>query len=201
MSAVRRQRGARGAKARALVLRSASPDETQALGELLGRLLQPGDVVLLTGNLGAGKTALTQGIARGLGVAGPVSSPTFTLLKEYAGRAALYHFDLYRIEDSEELETLGFGDYFESDGVSVVEWAERGEWGEGEEGGAPWPEDVLRIAITAVGPQERVLRLSAAGPRGEALLAGLRRAEGDTGAHADADADADAGERESEEVR
>ncbi len=179
MSAVQRESASRGAEARTLVLRSASPEATHALGEHLGRLLRPGDVVLLSGTLGAGKTALTQGIARGLGVAGPVSSPTFTILKEYAGRIPLYHFDLYRIEDPDELEALGFGDYFYGDGVSVLEWAERGEWGEGGAGGASWPEDALRIVITSgPGPQERLLRLSAAGPRGEALLAGLRGADG-----------------------
>lgn len=183
MGAVRRQGVARGAGARSLVLQSTSPETTRALGERLGRLLQPGDVVLLSGNLGAGKTALTQGIARGLGVTGPVSSPTFTILKEYEGRIPLYHFDLYRIEDPDELEALGFGDYFYGDGVSVVEWAERGEW-EGGEGSAAWPEDALRIVIAAEGPgpEERVLRLRVAGPRGAALLAGLRRADSRDGA-------------------
>ena len=178
MSAIRRrERAARGgAQTRSLVLRSASPGATHVLGERLGRLLQPGDVVLLSGALGAGKTALTQGIARGLDVAGRVSSPTFTILKEYTGRIALYHFDLYRIEEPDELETLGFSDYFYGDGVSVVEWAERGEGDGGGEGGTPWAEDTLRIVITAgPGPDERVLRLSAAGPRGQELLAGLRR--------------------------
>lgn len=181
MSAVRRESStARGKEARSLVLRSASPEATLALGERLGRLLRPGDVVLLSGTLGAGKTALTQGIARGVGVSRPVSSPTFTILKEYEGRIPLYHFDLYRIEDPDELEALGFADYFYGDGVSVVEWAERGEGGEGADGGAAWPEDALRIVITAEGPgpEERVLRLRAAGPRGTALLAALRRADG-----------------------
>ena len=179
MSVVRRRGAARAAAARSLVLRSASPEVTLALGERLGRLLQPGDVVLLSGALGAGKTALTQGIARGLGVAGPVSSPTFTILKEHEGRIPLYHFDLYRIEDPDELEALGFDDYFYGDGVSVVEWAERGEWADSA-GGAAWPEDVLRIFITpGPGPEERELRLHAAGPRGVALLAGLRRPDGE----------------------
>lgn len=176
MRVARRRHAARdtAAAGRALVLRSASPDATRALGKRLGRLLQPGDVVLLSGGLGAGKTALAQGIARGLGIADPVSSPTFTILKEYAGRIPMYHFDLYRIEDPGELETLGFGDYFYGDGAVVVEWAERGEW----EGGAPWPEDVLRIAIATAGPEVRVLRLSATGPRGAALLAWMRRPAG-----------------------
>lgn len=178
MSAAQRRRDAArdDAAAHALVLRSASPEATHTLGARLGRLLGSGDVVLLTGGLGAGKTALTQGIARGLGVAGPVSSPTFTILKEYAGRLPLYHFDLYRIERPDELEALGFGDYFYGDGVSVVEWAERGEADAGGEG-APWPDDALRISISAgAAPHERVLRLSATGPRGAALLTGMRAA-------------------------
>ena len=108
-------------------LRSDSPDQTRLLGERLGGLLQAGDVVLLHGTLGAGKTALTQGIGRGLGVTETVNSPTFTLLKEHAGRLPLYHFDLYRLDDPAEVETLGFEQYFEGDGVCVVEWAERGE--------------------------------------------------------------------------
>lgn len=181
MSATQRHETARrGGKARgaSLALHSRSAEETRRLGEALGGLLAAGDVILLTGELGAGKTAFTQGIARGLGVPGVVNSPTFTLLKEYQGRLPLYHFDLYRIENPAELEELGFGDYFFGDGVSVVEWAERGEpaagTGEGDE--APWPADALRIRIGIAGPQERALAFIAAGPRGRALLAGLASA-------------------------
>ena len=179
MGAIQRRRDAArdDRAARALVLRSASPEETHALGERLGRLLDAGDIVLLTGGLGAGKTALAQGIARGLGVAGPVSSPTFTILKEHAqGRIPLYHFDLYRIEHPDELEALGFDDYFYGEGVSVVEWAEHGE---DDQGNGLWPEDALRISITAAGAEARVLGLSAAGPRGAALRAGMRGHDGE----------------------
>ena len=95
-----------------VALHSKSATDTHRLGALLGALLQPGDVVLLEGSLGAGKTALTQGIGAGMGVGGAINSPTFTLLKEYEGRLPLYHFDLYRIEDPEELFALGFEDYF-----------------------------------------------------------------------------------------
>ncbi len=109
-----------------VTLHSASASQTHRLGALLGGLLRPGDVVLLEGPLGAGKTALTQGIGAGLGVRETINSPTFTLLKEYTGRLPLHHFDLYRIEDPEELFTLGFEDYFSGDGVCVVEWADRG---------------------------------------------------------------------------
>jgi tRNA threonylcarbamoyladenosine biosynthesis protein TsaE len=109
-----------------------SADETRALGERLARLLRAGDVLLLQGDLGAGKTTLTQGIARGLGIAGYVQSPTFILVAEYDGRATdgtplcLHHLDLYRLEDGGDLESIGFDDYLEpGDGVSVIEWPER----------------------------------------------------------------------------
>ncbi len=148
-------------------LQSASPDETRRLGEVLGGLLQAGDVVLLHGALGAGKTALTQGIGRGLGVVGAVNSPTFTILKEHAGRLPLYHFDLYRLDDPAEVETLGFEQYFEGEGVCVVEWAERGE---APDGSAPWPESYLRILLLATGAASRLLRCSAHDVRGRALL-------------------------------
>lgn len=150
---------------------------TQCLGELLGGLLAPGDMVLLEGALGAGKTAFTQGIGRGIGVSGTINSPTFTLLKEYAGRLPLYHFDLYRIEDPDELVSLGFEEYFSGDGVSVVEWAHRGERG-AEESGAEdaWPPSWLRIRFVKVSSDERLLRCSAAGRRGASLLAAFVRA-------------------------
>jgi tRNA threonylcarbamoyladenosine biosynthesis protein TsaE len=154
-----------------LELRSESAERTRALGALLGERLAPGDVVLLSGDLGAGKTVFAQGIGAGLGVRGPINSPTFTLLKEYAGRLPLYHFDLYRIEDPDELFSLGFDAYFEAAGVAVVEWAERGEAADG----APWPGDWLRVRLVAAGPTARRLLVDAAGPRGRALLAKLAR--------------------------
>lgn len=150
-----------------VTLRSAGPDETRRLGVLLGELLRPGDVVLLQGPLGAGKTALTQGIAAGLGVRGTVNSPTFTILKEYEGRLPLHHFDLYRIEDPEELYALGFDEYFLGDGVSVVEWAERGETG--EPGAEPWPASYVRIRIQPDGTEARMLTCTGGGARGAEL--------------------------------
>ena len=105
-----------------------SREETAALGEALAEGLRSGDVVAMDGDLGAGKTAMTSGIARGLGVRGAVSSPTFTLLIEHgqgAGRLALHHFDAYRLSGSAEFLALGFDEVLDSDGVSVVEWAER----------------------------------------------------------------------------
>lgn len=154
-----------------LTLHSASVAETQRLGKRLGGLLRAGDIVLLTGDLGAGKTALTQGIGRGLGIAQTINSPTFTILKEYEGRLPLYHFDLYRIEDPEELLALGFDRYFEGEGVCVVEWAERAEAGETSD--APWPEDALRISVLRDGPHGRFLNCAAGGPRSQALVEAL----------------------------
>lgn len=151
-------------------LHSASPEETQRLGMLLGTLAQVGDVILLDGDLGAGKTAFTQGIGLGLGIGATINSPTFTLLKEYRGRLPLYHFDLYRIDDPEEIASLGFDDYFDGDGVCVVEWAERGEE-QGASSASYWPERWLRVFFERLTPDERTLRLSAAGERGRALLA------------------------------
>ncbi|GAB7387810.1 tRNA (adenosine(37)-N6)-threonylcarbamoyltransferase complex ATPase subunit type 1 TsaE [Bacillaceae bacterium] len=102
---------------------SRSSEETQRLAEKMAPLLQPGDVIALEGDLGAGKTTFTQGLARGLGITQVVNSPTFTLIKEYAGRIPLYHMDVYRLE--EEGEDLGFDEYFYGDGVTVVEWPSR----------------------------------------------------------------------------
>ncbi len=105
------------------MMRTHSPAETRALGQRLARLLQPGDVLLLYGDLGAGKSELTRGIARGLGVTGPVASPSFTILNVYdEGRLPLYHFDWYRLNSAEELYEMGMDEYLGGDGVAVVEW-------------------------------------------------------------------------------
>ena len=102
-----------------------SPAETQRLGEALAPYLRPGQVVALRGGLGAGKTAFTQGLARGMGVTGPVTSPTYTIVNEYAGRQMpLLHFDLYRLQGEEELLDIGWADYLDRGGVCVVEWSE-----------------------------------------------------------------------------
>ncbi len=100
---------------------SSHPDETTYFAEKLGRLLQAGDVLLLEGDLGAGKTTFSKGIAKGLGVERNVNSPTFTIMKEYMGRIPLYHMDVYRL--GEDGEDLGFDEYFEGEGVCIVEWA------------------------------------------------------------------------------
>lgn len=100
-----------------------SPTETRALGEKLAHLLLPGDVLLLWGDLGAGKSELTRGIAKGLGVTGPISSPSFTIMNVYDdGRIPLYHFDWYRLQSSEELYEMGMDEYLGGDGVAVIEW-------------------------------------------------------------------------------
>jgi tRNA threonylcarbamoyladenosine biosynthesis protein TsaE len=98
-----------------------SAEETTAIAYKLGELIQANTVITLEGDLGAGKTTFTKGLAKGLGITKNVNSPTFTIIKEYKGRLPLYHMDVYRIED--EFEDLGFHEYFESEGVTVVEWA------------------------------------------------------------------------------
>lgn len=108
------------------------PEKTRTLGERLSQYLTTGDVLLLHGDLGAGKTTLTQGIARGLGIAGDVPSPTFTLVNEHSGRlpsgeeVALYHVDLYRLRDADDLDSIGFDDYAApTSGITIIEWPER----------------------------------------------------------------------------
>lgn len=107
------------------VVEAFSPEETFALGKLLGAECRPGQLYTLIGDLGAGKTVFAQGFAKGLGIRGAVSSPTFTVLQIYGdGRMPLYHFDAYRIADVEEMEEIGYEDCFYGDGVCLVEWAD-----------------------------------------------------------------------------
>jgi tRNA threonylcarbamoyladenosine biosynthesis protein TsaE len=101
--------------------------QTQRLGARLGELLSPGDVLLLEGELGAGKTVFAQGVAQGLGITDPVTSPTFTLIHEYRGRLPLYHVDLYRLGNAAEAADLGIEDYLYGEGVTLVEWPGRAE--------------------------------------------------------------------------
>jgi tRNA threonylcarbamoyladenosine biosynthesis protein TsaE len=101
-----------------------SEEQTRCLGERLAAALRPGDVLLLTGELGTGKTVLAKGVARGLGIEANISSPTYTLLKEYAGKIPLYHLDAYRLSGPGDLFDLGLEEYLQ-DGVLVVEWADR----------------------------------------------------------------------------
>ena len=102
-----------------------SPAETEALGQRLAERLQPGDVIAYTGDLGAGKTAFTRGLARGLGITERITSPTFTIVNEYqGGRLPLFHFDMYRLGSSEELFDIGWEEYLARGGVCAVEWSE-----------------------------------------------------------------------------
>lgn len=103
---------------------SFSAEETYALGKKLGEEAKPGAVFCLSGDLGVGKTVFTKGFAVGLGVTDTVNSPTFTIVQEYQGRLPFYHFDVYRIEEPEEMEEIGYEDYFYGDGACMIEWAE-----------------------------------------------------------------------------
>ena len=108
-----------------MITETFSEQETRALGEKLGREAAAGQVYTLTGDLGVGKTVFTQGFARGLGVKEHVNSPTFTIVQEYGeGRLPFYHFDVYRIGDIEEMDEIGYEDYFYGEGVCLIEWAE-----------------------------------------------------------------------------
>jgi tRNA threonylcarbamoyladenosine biosynthesis protein TsaE len=104
---------------------SGSPEETLALGERIGRSLKPGAVVALRGGLGAGKTCLAKGIARGLGVEETVTSPTYTIISEYRGRVPLFHIDAYRLAGDEDFEDLGGLEFVGGEGVALIEWSER----------------------------------------------------------------------------
>lgn len=133
-----------------------SPEETRAFGRRLAELLLPGDVLLLYGNLGAGKSELTRGVAEGLGVAGPVTSPSFTILNVYDdGRVPLYHFDWYRLESAEELYEMGMDEYLGGDGVAVVEWPTQCP--------EAIPETHLAVKLTPVGETEREIILTPMG--------------------------------------
>lgn len=108
-----------------MVYETSSPEETFALARRLGEQAKPGTVYTLTGDLGVGKTVFAQGLARGLGIEEAINSPTFTIVQVYdEGRLPFYHFDVYRIGDIEEMEEIGYEDYFYGDGVCLVEWAE-----------------------------------------------------------------------------
>ena len=107
-----------------ITIESNSAEETFALGQKIGERVKPGTIISLTGDLGVGKTVFTQGLAKGLGIEEPISSPTFTIVQVYDdGRLPFYHFDVYRIGDIEEMDEIGFEDYVYGDGVSLIEWA------------------------------------------------------------------------------
>ncbi|HHW55385.1 MAG: tRNA (adenosine(37)-N6)-threonylcarbamoyltransferase complex ATPase subunit type 1 TsaE [bacterium] len=146
-----------------------SPAETRRLGEKLGKLLAPGDLIALTGELGAGKTLLVQGIAAGMGIEATVTSPTFLIIKEYPGKIPLYHMDAYRLAGPEELLALGYEEYFFGQGVTVIEWADLVL--------DLLPPAYLRIDLehAAGGEGKRCLVFSARGERYGKLLEELKR--------------------------
>ena len=108
-----------------MIIETHDPEETFEVGRKIGMNAKPGQIYTLTGDLGVGKTVFTQGVAAGLGITAPVNSPTFTIIQEYEdGRLPFYHFDVYRIGDLEEMEEIGYDDYFFGQGICLIEWAE-----------------------------------------------------------------------------
>ncbi|MEW6727615.1 MAG: tRNA (adenosine(37)-N6)-threonylcarbamoyltransferase complex ATPase subunit type 1 TsaE [Bacillota bacterium] len=146
---------------------TAGPEETRSLGERLGSLLAAGDVLAVQGGLGAGKTTFAQGIGKGLQVRGSVTSPTFTIINEYSGRLPLYHFDTYRLEDADEMNFLGYEEYFEGDGVTLIEWADRVA--------ETLPGERLDITVERTGENSRLFRFMPRGQRYEQLVEELKR--------------------------
>jgi tRNA threonylcarbamoyladenosine biosynthesis protein TsaE len=114
-------------------------EETVEFGKKLGAVLKSGDIISLSGDLGTGKTALTNGIARSLGIDSYITSPTFTLVNEYEGRLPLYHFDVYRISDPDEMFDIGFEEYINSEGITIIEW--------GEQINDILPKEIIRVNI------------------------------------------------------
>ncbi len=133
--------------------RTHSPEETQEIGVQIGTQLRPGDVVALIGDLGAGKTCLTQGIAQGVGVYQDqiVNSPSYILINEYEGKIPIYHIDLYRLERLEDIVALGLEDYLEGDGICVIEWGDRMD--------ELLPESHIQVTITAEDESTRAVEV------------------------------------------
>ena len=147
---------------------SRAPEETAALGALLATLVQPGDVIALLGDLGAGKTTLVQGLARGLGITQPVTSPTFILMNEYPSAPPLYHVDCYRLADAPaEAVEIGLEEVLYGDGVCVIEWADRLR--------ALLPPERLEVKLTWLDPRERRLKVTGWGRRYVSLVRALRQ--------------------------
>lgn len=147
-----------------ITFKSTGAEETRQLGRELGRLVQAGQIILLKGNLGAGKTAMVQGIAGGLGLDENITSPTFSLINEYQGKIPLYHMDLYRLDSESDLIDIGFEEYLDREGVVVIEWPELA---------LPFLEpDFLLVKILVKEQQERDITLEA---QGESSLKLLRR--------------------------
>jgi len=135
-----------------MIIITNSENDTALEGEKLGRSLKPGSVVALYGNLGAGKTAFTRGLAKGLGIAMNVSSPTFTIVNEYPGPVPLFHFDMYRLESEAELFDIGWDDYLERGGVCAVEWSEKVP--------GAFPPETVTVRLESLGDDRRQLEIS-----------------------------------------
>lgn len=146
-----------------LIITTNTAEETIAVAEKLANRLTPGDVITLEGDLGAGKTTFTKGIAKALGITRTLSSPTFTIVKEYEGKLPLYHMDVYRLEGSDE--DIGFDEYFNGNGIAVVEWAQFIE--------DFLPEERLDITINYQDEQSRVMEFIARGTHFEAIIESL----------------------------
>jgi tRNA threonylcarbamoyladenosine biosynthesis protein TsaE len=151
---------------KSLEMLSNSAGQTRNIGMKLGKSAAAGDVVLLVGPLGAGKTCLTQGIARGLGIHEYTASPSFVLVREYQGKLPLYHIDLYRLDKIEEVTQLGLDDYLYGNGVCVVEWADKGL--------TVLPGEHLLIGIQVVSPLKRKLSFTPRGTRYLEMLSKLK---------------------------
>lgn len=149
-------------------LATTSPSETQAVAAALASVVRAGDVILLSGDLGAGKTTFTQGFARALGVTEPVTSPTFTLLNEYHGRLRVLHADVYRLDSLQEVIDLGIGELVEEDSVALVEW--------GEAAAPALPGHLVIRLEHAQGDDDRTITLMPSGPGWSARLEMLEAA-------------------------
>jgi tRNA threonylcarbamoyladenosine biosynthesis protein TsaE len=144
---------------------SNSPEQTREIGKKLGRILEKGDVVALVGELGSGKTVLTQGLAQGLGVSPDeyISSPSFTIVNQYRGRMPMFHVDTYRLQGEPEMVALGYEEYFDPAGVTVIEWADKVR--------RLLPEKHVLLEFTIVGVESRQIVLSLVGdwPSGKSI--------------------------------
>ncbi|MBA7469400.1 tRNA threonylcarbamoyladenosine biosynthesis protein TsaE [subsurface metagenome] len=149
-----------------LKLISHSPEQTQQLGVRIGELARPGDIYLLVGNLGTGKTCLTQGIAWGLDIKEYTLSPSFVIMRELYGRLPIYHIDLYRLDHIEEIADLGLDDYLYGNGVCVVEWAEKGL--------SVLPPEHLLVEISFLADTERSFQFKPSGKRYRELIGQLK---------------------------
>ena len=139
-----------------------SPQETEALGQKLGQVLPAGTVIAYRGDLGAGKTAFTRGLARGLGITDPVTSPTYTIVNEYlGGRLPLFHFDMYRLHSADDLFDIGWDDYLERQGICAVEWSENVEEA---------MENALTVTIQKLGEETRKITLEGGPPLADISL-------------------------------